>query len=136
MLNVLRPFYYKVFINPLKIILKPLKTHIHFFFLIIIRMEKLRRQKAQKKSSNKIQSHRTPFQTQKREKSLKQVKKKDNIIKDVKNLFKLTKEIDDNKIKSIRNLFRLKKENEGINGRLIRYIRDLFDQEKKIIINQ
>ena len=34
---------------------------------------------------------------------------KDNIIKDVKNLFKLKSETNNNKIKDIRNLFRLKK---------------------------
>ena len=33
----------------------------------------------------------------------------DNIIKDVRNLFKLRKEIDDTTVKDLRNLFRLKK---------------------------
>ena len=98
-------------------------------------MEKLRRQKAQKKKLKQNLESQNTFSDLEKRKEPETGKKKDNIIKDVKNLFKLTKEIDDNKIKSIRNLFRLKKENEGINGRLIRYIRDLFDQEKKIIIN-
>ena len=60
-----------------------------------------------------------PFR--KEERAWKRIKKKENsIIKDVKNLFRLEKEIDDNTIKSIRNLFRMKKENEAIKYRIIR----------------
>ena len=54
-----------------------------------------------------------------------------NIIKDVTNLFKLKKEIDDTAIKNIRNLFRVKKEIEGVEDRVIRYIRNLFEYEEK-----
>ena len=42
------------------------------------------------------------------------MKNKYKIIKDVRNLFRLKKELDDNTIKDIRNPFRLKKENEKI----------------------
>ena len=47
----------------------------------------------------------------------------ENIIKDIRNLFrlsKLKKETKDAAIKSIRNLFRLKKENKAIKDRIIR----------------
>ena len=37
------------------------------------------------------------------------IKIKDNIIKDVRNLFRLTKEINNNRIKDIKNIFKLKK---------------------------
>ena len=39
-----------------------------------------------------------------------------NIIKDVRSLFRLKKQIDINAIKDIRNLFMLKKESEAIKG--------------------
>ena len=65
--------------------------------------------------------------------------KEENIIKDVRNLFKLEKlkkEANDTTVKSIRNLFRLEKENEEIKDRIprdkdkiIRDIRNLFDHE-------
>ena len=58
-------------------------------------------------------------------------KRKDKIIKDVKKSFKLKKEIDEKRIKSIKNPFRLRKENQAIKDRIIRDIRDLFDQEKE-----
>ena len=45
--------------------------------------------------------------------SLKKIKKLNNIIKDVRNLFRL-KEIDDTTLTDIRNLFRLKKEDQAI----------------------
>ena len=54
-----------------------------------------------------------------------------NIIKDVRNLFRLKKEIDDTKIKDIRNLFRLKKEKKVIKGRIPRYIRNIFEHEEE-----
>ena len=53
----------------------------------------------------------------------------DNIIKDVRNLFRLKKEIDDTTIKVTRNLFRLKKEKDAIKDRIIRDIRNGFGHE-------
>ena len=50
---------------------------------------------------------------------------KENIIKDVRNLFRLKKEMD------VRIIFRLKKENEAIKDRIIRKIRNLFEYEKE-----
>ena len=50
-----------------------------------------------------------------------------NIIKDVRNLFKLKKEIDDTAIKYIRNIFRIKTENKLIKDIILRDIRNLFE---------
>ena len=47
------------------------------------------------------------------------------------NISKLKKEIDDNIIKDIRNIFRLKNENEAIKGRIIRDIRNSFELENE-----
>ena len=52
-----------------------------------------------------------------------------NIIKNVRNLFRL-KKLGDNTTKNIRNLFRLKKQNETIKDRIIRDKRNLFEQEE------
>ena len=57
-------------------------------------------------------------------------------IKDVRNLFRLKnkkKKVipSDTTVKGIRNLFRLKTENKGIKDRIIRYIRNVFEHEKK-----
>ena len=41
------------------------------------------------------------------------------------------KESEENIIKSIRNLFKLKREKEAIKDRIIRYIRTLFKQKEK-----
>ena len=41
------------------------------------------------------------------------------------------KQSEENIVKSIRNLFKLKKENEEIKERIIRDIRKIFDQEEK-----
>ena len=49
----------------------------------------------------------------------------ENIIKDVRNLFRLKKEENDNIIKNIRNPFRLKMENEK--DRITRQISNLFE---------
>ena len=46
------------------------------------------------------------------------------------------KKSEEDVIKSIRNLFKLKKENEEIEHRITTDIRTLFEQEKEIIINQ
>ena len=58
-------------------------------------------------------------------------KTENNIIQDVRNFFRLKKEINDAATKNIRNLFRLKKENEAIKDRVIRDIRDLFKYEEE-----
>ena len=58
----------------------------------------------------------------------------ENIIKDIRNLFrlnKLTKETNDAPVKGIRNLFRLEKENKSIKDRIIRDIRDLFEHKEE-----
>ena len=47
----------------------------------------------------------------------------ENIIKDVRNIFKLKKKMDENSIKYVRNNFQLKKENKVIKERIIRDIR-------------
>ena len=57
----------------------------------------------------------------------------ENIIKDIRNIFrlkKLKKEINDATIKCIRNIFRLKNENKTIKGRIIRDIRNLFEHKE------
>ena len=43
-----------------------------------------------------------------------------NIIKDVRNLFRLKKELNNTEIKDIRNIFRLEKETKSIKGRILR----------------
>ena len=46
-------------------------------------------------------------------------------------------QFEENIIKSIRNLFKLKKEIESVKGKMIGDIRTLFEQQKKeIILNQ
>ena len=50
----------------------------------------------------------------------------ENMIKDVRNLFRIKMEIDDTAVKGIRNLLRLKKNNGTIKDRVIRDIRNLF----------
>ena len=40
-------------------------------------------------------------------------------MKDIRNIFRLTKEIDKTTVKEIRNLFRLRKENKAIKNRII-----------------
>ena len=56
-----------------------------------------------------------------------------NIVKDVRNLFRLKKETNDTTIKDIKKLLRLKKENEVIEDRILRYITNIF--ERRDIIN-
>ena len=59
---------------------------------------------------------------------------KENIIKDVRNHFrlqKLKKETNDSAIKSIRNFFRLKKKKKVIKGRIIRDIRNFFEHKEE-----
>ena len=63
---------------------------------------------------------------------MKKIKKcQKDLIKDVRNLFRLKKEIGDTAIKDIRNLFRLKKENDEIKDRVIRAIRNHFAHEEE-----
>ena len=58
----------------------------------------------------------------------------DNIIKDVRNLFRLEKEIDYTTVKDIRNLFRLRKGNEAIKGfrNSYRYQEPFLSMKKKL----
>ena len=58
----------------------------------------------------------------------------ENIIKDVRNLFrleKLKKETIDTTIKDIRNLFSLEKENKASKDRILRDIRNPFENEQE-----
>ena len=57
--------------------------------------------------------------------------KKDNIIKEVRNLFRLKEETDETTIKDARFPFRLKKENEVVKDRIIRDVRNLFEYEEE-----
>ena len=50
---------------------------------------------------------------------------KDNIIKVIKNIFRLKIEMDDGTVKSISNLFKKNEENEAIKDRIIRDIKTL-----------
>ena len=54
-----------------------------------------------------------------------------NIIKVVRNVFRLKKELDDITIKGIRNFFRLEKEIKVMKYRIIRDIKNLFQHEEK-----
>ena len=56
-------------------------------------------------------------------------KGEDNTIKDIKNLFRSRKDIDNSATKDQRNLFRPKKENEAIKDKIIRDIKTLFKEE-------
>ena len=59
---------------------------------------------------------------------LEERKKEDNIIKDIKNLFRLRKAIDDSTTKDARNLFRRRKGNKTIKDKMIRDIK-VFEEE-------
>ena len=54
-----------------------------------------------------------------------------NIIKDIRNLFRLKKEQNYIAVNDTRNLFRLKKEIKGIKDTVLRYIKNLFEYGKK-----
>ena len=86
----------------------------------------MKRQNAQEKSINKILRTKNIILGIELEKDKK---REHNIIKDIKTLFRLKKE--NESIKDIINLFRLKKENGAIKGRMIRDIRNLFEQENE-----
>ena len=55
----------------------------------------------------------------------------ENIIKDIRNLFRLKKEQNYTAIKDIINLFRKEKETKVIKGRILRDIKNLFEHEKE-----
>ena len=55
----------------------------------------------------------------------------ENIIKDIKNLFRLKKELNYTAIKDTKNLFRLEKETKAIKDRILRDIKNLFDHEEE-----
>ena len=60
--------------------------------------------------------------------------KEDNVIKDVRNLFrlkKIKKETNDTIIKDIRKFFRLKQENKVIKDGILRDIRNLFEHKEE-----
>ena len=56
-------------------------------------------------------------------------RKREYNIKDIKNLFRLRKEIDNNATKDIRDLFRLKKGNKTMKDEMIRGIKTLSEEE-------
>ena len=53
-----------------------------------------------------------------------------NIIKEIRNLFRLKKELYCTAIKDIRNPFRLEKETTAIKDRILRDIKNLFEYEE------
>ena len=55
----------------------------------------------------------------------------EKIIKDVRNLFRLKKELNYTAIKDIRNLFRQEKETKAIKDRILRDIKSIFEHEKE-----
>ena len=55
----------------------------------------------------------------------------ENIIKDTRNLFRLNKRQNSITIKRIRNLFRQEKETKAIKNRILRDIKNLFENEKE-----
>ena len=56
---------------------------------------------------------------------------KQNIIKDLRNIFRLKKELNYTAIKDIKNLFRLEKETKAIKDRILRDIKNLFRHEEE-----
>ena len=55
----------------------------------------------------------------------------EKIIKDIRNLFRLKKELNYTAIKDITNIFRLEKETKAIKNRIIRDIKSLFEHEEE-----
>ena len=55
----------------------------------------------------------------------------ENIIKDIRNLFRLKKEQNYTETKDVRNLFRQKKETKSIKDRILRDIKNPFEHEKE-----
>ena len=60
----------------------------------------------------------------------------DKVIKDIRNLFRLKKELNYSAIIYIRNLFKLEKDTKAIKDRILRDIKNLFEHEEETIINQ
>ena len=61
----------------------------------------------------------------------------EKMIKDIRNLFRLKKELNYTAIKDIGNRFRQQKETKEIKDRILRDIKNLFSmKKKKIIVNQ
>ena len=58
--------------------------------------------------------------------------KEENIIKDIRNLFRLKKELNYTIIKDKRNLFRQKKETKPIKNRILRDIKNLLRIKRKL----
>ena len=56
---------------------------------------------------------------------------KENIIKDLRNIFRLKKELNYTANKDIKNLFRLGKETKAIKDRILRDIKNLFKHEEE-----
>ena len=55
----------------------------------------------------------------------------ENIIKYIRNLFRLKKELNYTAIKNIRNLFRLEKETKATKDRLLRDVKNISEHEKE-----
>ena len=59
----------------------------------------------------------------------------EKIIKDIKNLFRLNKEVNHTAVKDIRNLFRWEKETKGIKNRILGEILKIFLSMKNKIFH-
>ena len=55
----------------------------------------------------------------------------ENIIKDIRNLFRLKKELNYTTIKDIGNSFRLEKETKAMKHRILRDIKNLFEHQEE-----
>ena len=55
----------------------------------------------------------------------------ENIIKDIRNLFRIKKGLNYTAIKDIRNLFRLEKETKAIKDRILKDIKNLFEHQEE-----
>ena len=56
---------------------------------------------------------------------------KENIIKDIRNLFRLKKELSLTATEDVRNLFRQEKESKSIKDRILRDIKNLFEHKEE-----
>ena len=128
--DVLKPFYHIIIISPLKNFKKTLENrkapYKVFIFIIFcdyfIKTEQLRWKSAQKIQLNKILGAMNTLLY------LEERKREDNIIKDIKNLFRLRKAIDHSATKDIRNIFRRRRGNKTIKDKMIRDIK-AFEEE-------
>ena len=55
----------------------------------------------------------------------------ENVIEDVRSLFRLKKQLNYTTIKDIRNVFRLEKETKAIKDRMLRDIKNLFEHQEE-----